>query len=445
MSEIVWEIPPSVLSWLEAVPRDRPVAMFIRHSVRGQLPDDAPGAHVPLLPVGFRLARRLGERLATRLRSVVTSPVLRCQQTALELSIGAGLDAPIPDDRMLGDPGAYVHSGKQAWPAWQKLGHKGVLATMTQGEEQLDGFADAAPATRALARHMLAQMGDENGIHAFVTHDFLITILASRLIGDALAKVDWPWFLEAVFLWREGAHIHVAYRERHAMSLHAEFIPLDDRDVVDFAKRQLAQVVGLDYPGRLFLAGGAFKSLLTGKPAKDLDVWAPSANDRELLIGHLLERGAERLPPTDLGDQFCIAGIEVDVPRRIEPDSLEDRLARFDLTLSAIGVEHINGVSWRPVVDPRARRDWSVGEVRLLLPLVNAPYALATLERARRYASELGFQLPASEEEVIWRVFLEQADDGRAAMVQRLIRVGRGGYGVREEAERNCLGNTLQT
>ena len=250
------------------------------------------------------------------------------------------MDAPIPDDRMLGDPGAYVHSGKQAWPAWQKLGHKGVLATMTQGEEQLDGFADAAPATRALARHMLAQMGDENGIHAFVTHDFLITILASRLIGDALAKVDWPWFLEAVFLWREGAHIHVAYRERHAMSLHAEFIPLDDRDVVDFAKRQLAQVVGLDYPGRLFLAGGAFKSLLTGKPAKDLDVWAPSANDRELLIGHLLERGAERLPPTDLGDQFCIAGIEVDVPRRIEPDSLEDRLARFDLTLSAIGVEH---------------------------------------------------------------------------------------------------------
>lgn len=50
-------------------------------------------------------------------------------------------------------------------------------------------------------------------------------------------------------------------------------------DVIEFARREVARTVGLGSGARFFLAGGAFKSLLTGRPPRDLDLWAPSVED----------------------------------------------------------------------------------------------------------------------------------------------------------------------
>ena len=66
----------------------------------------------------------------------------------------------------------------------------------------------------------------------------------------------------------------------------------------------------------------------------------------------------------------------------------------------------------------------------LLKPLVNWQYALATLERMRRYSLELGFTVPPGEEAEVSRVFEAQPEEMRAGMVERYRRTSGGGFGV---------------
>jgi hypothetical protein len=175
---------------------------------------------------------------------------------------------------------------------------------------------------------------------------------------------------------------------------------------------------------------------LTGRPPRDLDLWAPSSQDREQLVAALLERGARRLDERPFAEAFDICDRVVEVPRQVEPATLEARLARFDIALSAVGAEHLPGGAFRAYVDPSALASVERQEVLLLKPLVNWKYALATPERIRRYGVELGFAVPAGEEAEIWRVFDSQSPEMRQGMLERLERACSGGSGVREEASR---------
>ena len=118
---------------------------------------------------------------------------------------------------------------------------------------------------------------------------------------------------------------------------------LDERDVVEFARREAARTIGPACDARFFLAGGMFKTSLTGCPARDLDLWAPSTRDRELVLAALTQRGARRLEDRPFASAFAIDGRIVELPHKVEPDTLDGRLARFDIALSAVGVEHRPG------------------------------------------------------------------------------------------------------
>ncbi len=209
---------------------------------------------------------------------------------------------------------------------------------------------------------------------------------------------------------------------------------LSERDVIDFAQREVAKTLGPEVDARFFLAGGAFKALLTGLPPRDLDLWAPSARDRDILLATLAEQGARRLDARPFADAFAAGERIVELPHKIEPDTLEERLARFDIALSAVGAEHLPGGNWRAVIHPLAHASVERRQVLLLKPLVNWKYALATLERMRRYARELGYSIPSEEEAEVWTVFEAQPDDMKEGMLARFELTAMGGYGVHTEA-----------
>ena len=406
MSTIDWRIPPSTFRWLERAPTDRPVAVLIRHSVRDELPPGKAGYVLPITDTGQALARELGSTLGDRLRGLHSSPLTRCVQTAEALRDGANTSTPILADRLLGDPGAFVVDGDAAWANWEQLGHEGVMDYLvSDSRAPLTGLADPSSAARFLVQHMLSVADGRPGVHVFVTHDSLVTATAAQLLGEPLGREDWPWYLEGAFFWRESGHPVAAYRSVRKTASETALCTLVPRDVVDFARRELAATVGLGGPARFFLAGGAFKSLLTGRPARDLDLWPATDRDRHLLVGALRERQAVRSPPTPFSDAYTLDDRVVEIPHKTEPPTLEGRLARFDLGLSAVGVEHLPGGRLRPVIDPLAVESCRRREVLLLRPLVNWKYALTTLERMRRYAQELDFSVPDSEEAEVWRVF----------------------------------------
>ena len=119
-----WEIPTSVLRNLERIPVDLPVVLLLRHSVRDEIPPGETGNEVPITDVGKDIALKLGQKLGARLKSLHSSPLPRCVQTAEALRLGSGVDARIAESRLLGDPGVYVLDGHLAWSNWETLGHE---------------------------------------------------------------------------------------------------------------------------------------------------------------------------------------------------------------------------------------------------------------------------------------------------------------------------------
>jgi hypothetical protein len=377
--------------------------------------------------VGFRLARELGSLLGARLCTLHASPILRCVQTAEALRDGAGRAVEIRRDRLLGDPGVFVVDSALAGPMWVAAGHESVMAHMVRADSALPGLAAPDEAARFLVLHMLTAAGGEPGLHVFVTHDSLVTATAARLLGEHLGPDAWPWYLEAAFFFREGDTLHAAYRDLCRPCRVGPLCALDDRDVIELARREIGAVLGLGCAARFFLAGGAFRSLLTGRPPRDVDLWAASAADRVALVEALHRRGAQPLPPQPFADAFAVSERVVEVPHAIEPGTLEERLRRFDLGLSAVGVEHLPGDRFRPVVHPLARTSVARREVLLLKPLVNWKYALATLARLRRYAEDLGFTVPPDEEAEVWRIFDAQPAEVQRGMLDRFDRTALSG------------------
>ncbi|MCA9527786.1 MAG: histidine phosphatase family protein [Myxococcales bacterium] len=432
MSALQWQIPPSLLQQLQRTPKDRAVVMLVRHSVREALPPGDVGNAVPITDAGRGLALELGRLLRGRLRTLETSPVLRCVQTAQAIAEGAGEDLTIRENRLLGEPGAFVLDGGRAWANWERLGHEGVVQALVSETSALPGMARPDEAARFLVRSMLTAAADQPGLHLFVTHDLLVTATAARLLGRPLGLDEWPWFLEAACFWSASDGVEVRYRDHQAT--HPDpLCGLAEADVLEFARREIAATVGFSSGARFFLAGGAFKSLLTGRPPKDLDLWAPSEDDRALLIAALQSRGARPAGHRPFADAFEVGGRVVEVPHATDAGSLPETLARFDIGLSAVGVEHRPNDGWSVMVHTMAHESVLRREVLLLKPLVNWKYALTTLERTRRYAQELSFSVPPAEEAEVWRVFEAQDAQLRAGLIERYRRTGLGGFGIMED------------
>lgn len=436
MSEIQFLIPPSVLRHLDDTPRDQPVVLLLRHSVRDYLPPGDAGYTLPITEVGRRLAAELGAMLRGRLRTLHASPLLRCVQTAEALRAGAEIDLSISPDRLLGDPGVFVLDDRAASSTWERLGHERVMECLVTDAPPEPGLARADEAARFLVHHMLTVAGDVPGVHVFVTHDSLVTATAARLLGLPLGVGDWPWYLEGAFFWRSSDGLHTAYREHRDCRNSGPLCGLVEGDVIELARREVAATVGPDCSARFFVAGGAYKTLLTGRPPRDLDIWAPSDADRRALLGALHARGARPLDERPFGSAFEIDGRVVEVPLKVEPQTLDARLGRFDIALSAVGVEHRPDGTWAASIHPLALESVRRKQILLLWPLVNWKQALSTLERMRRYAAELGFQIPAQEEDAIWSLYGNQIAAMRSEMMARFERTSRGGFGVAEDVAR---------
>lgn len=208
---VEWEIPPSVSRWLAAAPVDRGIAVLLRHSVRPPFEPGDTGYSLSITAEGARLAFELGAMLRGRLRSLHSSPLPRCRQTAEQLAKGSEVALSATPDRLLGDPGAFVVNSEVAGRLWLERGHEWMMNRLVSQRDALPGMARPDVAAKKLARHMLA-LAMEPGAHVFVTHDSLVTATAAWWLGRSLTPEDWPEFLEGAFFWRSGDGIEVRYR-----------------------------------------------------------------------------------------------------------------------------------------------------------------------------------------------------------------------------------------
>lgn len=202
--------------------------------------------------------------------------------------------------------------------------------------------------------------------------------------------------------------------------------------LIEFARKEIIDSIGSNLQAHFYLAGGAFKTLLTGKAPGDLDLWASTEDDRQALINRLQNRGARHLEKRPFAEAYEINGRVIELPHKGAPQGLEGLFKEFDIGLSAVGVEYLPEDSWAVQIHPLAVKSIERREILLLKPLYNWKYALVTLERMRKYATELGFLIPPKEEAEIWRIFHMQRDEEKIKMVQRYKMISKSKEIIRE-------------
>jgi broad specificity phosphatase PhoE len=195
------------------IPSGVPLALLLRHAERPPLPTHEPGNEVALTVAGQEASRRLGQGLGKLLLGLNTSPVLRCQETALALREGAGAQCDVVQDSLLGDPGVFVVDPRQAWSSWMEWGPNNIARALMTGGAVPPGFADPGQATRRLAAHLCEHLPGTPGVHVFVTHDTLLGPFIAQAFGRVLDAQTWPGFLHGALLWRDGERQVLAYRD----------------------------------------------------------------------------------------------------------------------------------------------------------------------------------------------------------------------------------------
>lgn len=205
------DIPLSILEGLKKIPRDRPVTLLLRHAEREALSSENIGYDVPITQSGLTSAHKLGAHLKGRLKTLRTSPLLRCVQTAEWIRRGAEGELEISCDRFLGDPGIFVENPQLAWTNWQTMGNEGVMHHMATSDRALPGMAHPEKAALQLINHMFEVAEKEAGLHVFVTHDVLLSATTARILGAEISN-PWPKFLEGGFFWHEASVLVAAYR-----------------------------------------------------------------------------------------------------------------------------------------------------------------------------------------------------------------------------------------
>lgn len=220
MSEVhACEIPPTLLRNIKQLPEEYPVALLLRHSIREEFGVGDIGNDIPITEDGKNIAFELGRFLGGRLRSLHSSPLLRCIQTAQAMREGGGYHLDISEHRFLGDPGVFVLDGALAWSNWEAIGNEGVMRHLASESYALPGMADPERAAQELLRYMLLVMNGSPGVHVFVTHDTILGPVVARFLRQTHEVSKGPLFLEGALFWRSYVGVNVAYRDESLLVL----------------------------------------------------------------------------------------------------------------------------------------------------------------------------------------------------------------------------------
>ncbi len=194
---------------IQRVPREAGGLVFMRHAERPPIPKGEIGFDLQLTDAGAASARQLGELLRPRLRRVKTSPVHRCQLTAAALVADAAPPlSPIVVPH-LGEPGMFVLDGELAWPQFLEHGVQ-LMAYRLSRREALPGFRTADDGVAFLIGEPLTELPPAGSLDVHVTHDYILAIAATLLLGR---ESEWPDFLDCLCVWRDPDGLAFSFRD----------------------------------------------------------------------------------------------------------------------------------------------------------------------------------------------------------------------------------------
>lgn len=221
------------------------------------------------------------------------------------------------------------------------------------------------------------------------------------------------------------------------------------------------------YEGEVFLCGGAFKPILKpGLPINDFDLWVRNRKEREKLVRALLQRGASLMRDFH---PFCLKlrlnGRIIEITyHNVKEGAMTDVVNTFDIAACGLGARYVNGRVVEMYLAEECRESIRHKLVRVLpsylcfLEATHAPSLIRTLHRMGQLAAELGYEVDAEHEHLLWEMFWkEYTEEERRAAVDlyfetmvhykghcddRLVRRATVGY-ASQSATRQSVGTDI--
>lgn len=209
--DLLHNLHPELVSALDMLPEDKPVALVTRHSIREQPKNQFAGYEVPLTEEGVELARAWGQILPRPISSLFSSPVARCVDTASAMAQGCGADIPVATHSCLVEPGSYVTDLPVAGPYFFKLGALEFAQKHLRNEVR--GVLSPEDGARNILRHLKQNLGKPGTLSVHVTHDTILAAFIYFLRAERdLDESHWPWMMEGVFLWFDTNAVRWVWR-----------------------------------------------------------------------------------------------------------------------------------------------------------------------------------------------------------------------------------------
>lgn len=412
---------------IQEIPTNEPIALLVRHSLRPPLPEHRlEELHLPITFEGWRLATQLGKTITSPINLLHVSPFKRCEQTAAAIAAGAGQKVEIQPSFLLATIDILdIRKFKELEKQGISLKKHNWLSPLLQNEK-LPGFTPlhfGAPLLCLYLKHYCQQPG----FHIFCTHDHIIAYLLTYLIQESYPKELCPRCLEGILLRFKNHHIEAWYRDLH-WNIPLPSLEFSHKNVELFGHLLHNIVFSSTSNLQYCLAGGAFKTLLTGKFPNDVDIWPSSNEEREKILQTLLKRGAIPLQQNHYCETFQYHNLKIEIAFK-NKTNLQQVVKNFDIPLACVGFQ------WNPQTNngntflhPTALEDIQKKQIQLFLPPPNPSYILSSLERIQRYQKELNklqFTILPQTEQNAWQYFEKQSPQMQQKMLDRYLRTSR--------------------
>ncbi len=211
---------------LAALPDQEGVVIFMRHSVRPEIPEGKFGMQVDLTEEGVQAAQALGAALGKRLQQVSASASTRCLQTGEALIQGAQVPLSVEPDVTLGEPGAFIADVEESIQRLVEHGPIGIVNRLLQGLP-LEGMIECEPGVRAMLEKAWSTPPPPGAVHVCITHDTLLSAMLGWLERkQAFQEEDWPQMLEGLLMWRAPGGLKWVWRGQvYQRELPQEWLP----------------------------------------------------------------------------------------------------------------------------------------------------------------------------------------------------------------------------
>ncbi|NGX51526.1 MAG: hypothetical protein K1060chlam2_01395 [Chlamydiae bacterium] len=168
---------------------------LLRHAHRPQFQPGEWGHDISITSEGKEAAQEVGRLFSnSQVKTIWTSPIKRCIQTARELREGINLNIPIRHSHLLGDPGFMILNPRVAGQLFRKYNLIEVIELILRGIP-VPGFYPLEVGCKKMLKNLLK---DKRSSSIWVTHDITICLLASWIFNQKHPEEMMPGFLEGI-------------------------------------------------------------------------------------------------------------------------------------------------------------------------------------------------------------------------------------------------------